>query len=314
MKEFFDQAVTSSFPLRYRFDEKNYIIKYDAFNYTRAKYYSAMGEWAYKKNDFTGLLDYSRSSIVLLSDGFLKLLVNDYLLIAKSRLSQYDREMTDYSLNYITTYLNLDKVDKDYFDSVNYSYTRGWKYLEEALTKAPSSAENGQFMLHGSYMKVQRNMYAWTDMFFKEVDDNSDEDYRWSGQQIDLAFRFSPEKFRKRDVAAYIGPQIGYSTRKLMPVTSDVTNNTTGVTDYAVELEPLDTYYQLGLNMGQFISGKAIGMDYHFSIGAAYGKFSMDHPQCNLNDYTYSHSFLDQREEWHWGLVMRVGVTIGLSL
>lgn len=455
LKDYFDGAAPSLFPLRYKFDGKNYIIKYDDFKYTRGEYYTLLAEGANSQKSYEQLLTFCRAGLSVIDDPFNKLLVQDFLLKAKTKLGQYDEEMSEQAVGFITSYLLQDQSSKQYLDSLKYNQVRGWNYLKEVYEKnsllsnkgpifakvAPLLVQAGdqdlarlaydravdekytdrsflfgvmeagefsarstkikacnlladmsynscgdlsrlagyyrllgfsedaakmdakarkcndqaakkkrksggggahlylgtyplryiahkdyidyggvlgfsagKFMLHASYMLVQRNMYAWNDMFFREVDDNSSEKYRWSGQQIDLSFRFSSDRFREGEVVTYYGPQFGYSTRKLMPITSSVTDPLSGVTIPDVKLEPLDTQYQLAFNMGTFVSSKAFAMDFNYSIGASYSQFSIDHPTYTLADYTYGHSYLDAREEWHWGLVMRVGFTIGLSL
>jgi len=455
LKDYMDEAGPSLFPIRYRFDEKNYIIKYDDFKYQRGEFYSLLCEGANSQKLYDQLVIYARAGLKITEQPFQKLLIHDFLIRAKINLGQYDEEMSEQSLGFIATYLTMDSDNKAYLDSLKYTHVRGWNYLKDLYDKNPLPGNEGaafaraatmlvqagdqelarqayeramdknysdrsflfavldagdfssrttkvkainqlaamnghscydlgriagyyrvlgfseqagrfddksrkcsaqvdrqvrkaggggmhlylgtyplrfiahkdyidyggvlgitagKFMLHASYMHVQRNMYAWTDMFFREVDDNSSEKYRWSGQQIDLTFRFSSDDFDEGESVSYIGPQFGYSTRKLMPITSSVTDPLTGVTVPDVRLEPLDTHYQLAVNMGQYVSSKAFAMDFNYSIGASYARFSMDHPTYTLADYTYGHSYLDARNEWHWGLVLRVGFTLGLSL
>lgn len=453
--EFFNEAGPSYFPLRYKFDNKNYIIKYDDFKYTRGQFYTALAEGALQLRNHDLALESSRQAVKIAEDGFHKMLSFKDLLYTKTKLGQYDREMADESLNMMAGYLSLSSDYKKQMDSFNITYKDGWNFLLDAFNNNSSmsdasntfaraaailvaagdkelasaayqksldagnrdkeflfslassgeystrtlkgracdmlaasaslncsemeklsalyrelgntdqagnfsrkaqkcsqqAAKNaarsgggglhlylgtypmrfighknyrdyggvaalsaGKFMLLGSYMKVQKNMYAWTDMFFKEVEDNSGDKYYWSGEQIDVTFRFSPDAFRKKSTTTYFGPQFGYSKRKLTDMHSDVTNITTGATQAGLVFNPLDTYYQLAFNIGEFVGGKAVGMDFNFSLGASYGKFSLDNPAFNLDDFTYSHGYLDNREEWHIGMVMRLSFTIGLFL
>lgn len=454
-KEFFDQAGPSYFPLRYKFNSKNFIIKYEDFSYSRGQFYAALAEGAVKLSNYTLAIESSRQAVSLTEDAFLKMLSYNFLLNTKSKLEQFDNEMVEQSLNMIAGYVNLNSDDRKMVDSFDIDYKKGWSHLTDAFDKNSSSGDAaavfsraaallvkagdkelsaaayqkaldagnrdknflfdlassgeyssrtlkgracdmlaaasslscsemdrlaalyrdlgntgqaesfsnkarkcnqqaaksasrsagggvhlylgtyplsfishknyrdyggvagisaGKFMLLGSYMKVQKNKYAWTDMFFKEVEDNSNDKYYWSGEQIDVTFRFSPDAFRKKSTTTYLGPQFGYSKRKLTDMHSDVTNLSTGVTQTALVFNPLDTYYQLAFNIGQFVGGKAVGMDFNFSLGASYGMFSLDNPDYNLDDFTYSHGYLDNREEWHIGMVMRLSFTLGLYL
>ncbi len=454
-KEFFDQSGSSYFPLRYKFESKNYIIKYEDFSYTRGQFYTALAEGAVKQNNYDLAIESSRQAVILTGDAFLKMLSFNFLLSTKSKLGQFDNEMVEQSLNMMAGYNNLNSDDKKLVDSFNANYKKGWNYLTDAFDRNASSGDAatafsraasllvkagdkelaakayqrtldagnrnkdflfelassgeyssrtlkgracdmlaasstlncgeleklsglysnlgntgqaeifshkalkcnqqaaksalrsagggvhlylgtyplrfighknyrdyggvagisaGKFMLLGSYMEVRKNLYAWTDMFFKEVEDNSSDKYYWSGQQIDISFRFSPDVFSKKSSTTYFGPQFGYSSRKLSDITSDVTSLSTGLTQTAVLFNPTDTYYQLAFNIGQFSAGKAVGLDINFSLGASYGKFSLDNTSYNLDDFSFSHGYLDNREEWHIGMVMRLNLTMGLFL
>jgi hypothetical protein len=78
--------------------------------------------------------------------------------------------------------------------------------------------------------------------------------------------------------------------------------------------EPLDTQYHLALNYGAFTTSKFLALDMNISLGASYSNFSLENPAYNLKDFTFSHAYLDNRDEWHWGLVLKFNVTMGLYL
>lgn len=451
---FFEQAESGFFPLRYKFDGKSYTIKYENFEYTRGEFYSSISEAATKLKKYEKVPEYSRKGLAIIKDGYVRVVVTDFLLVAKSNLKQYDSEMAENAINYMEGYLKLESKNKSYLDSFDYSYKRGWNFLIQAYDRNPSlgyastnyakaaailvkandrelaakayeqalNAGNndksflfevaragdfasaglksracnalsglsltcyemsslsgiyaelgnreksqefekkaskctskeaheakvgtgagfhfylgtypfrfighkdyidyggvaafsaGKVMVLGSYMIVNKNLYAWTDMSMKSVNDNSSEQYYWSGEQMDVSIRISPDRFRKGDVASYFGPQFGMSNRKLSPIHSDVTNNLTGVTIPGMAFEPTDTQYQVALNFGSFVGGKGVGLDFNISVGASYGQFSINNPDYNLDDFSYSNGYLDNREEWHWGMVLRAGVTVGLFL
>lgn len=454
VKTFFDQAEPGFFPLNYKYDGKNYTIKYENFEYTRGEFYSSIAEAETKLKNYDNVPEYSRKGLTIITDSYVRVLVLDFLLVAKSNLKQYDSEMAENAINYMDEYLKLDSKNKNFLDSFNYSYKRGWDFLVQAYDRNPSlgyassnyakaatilvkandrqlaarayeqalNAGNtdksflfevaragefassglksracnllsgisltcyemtslsgiysdlgnydksqefekkarkcaskeaheakvgsgsgfhfylgtypfrfighkdyidyggvagfsaGKVMVLGSYMIVNKNLYAWTDMSMKSINDNSSEQYYWSGDQMNVSIRFSPERFRKGDVASYFGPQFGISNRKLSPIHTDVTNNLTGITVPGMYLEPTDKQYQAALNFGSFVGGKGVGLDFNISVGASYCQFSMNNPDYNLNDFTYSNGYLDNREEWHWGIVLRAGVTVGLFL
>ncbi len=171
-----------------------------------------------------------------------------------------------------------------------------------------------KFMMLGSYMQVNKNHYSWTDMTIKSIHDNTSGKYYWSGKQLDITFRFTNRKFQRKSASLYWGPQFEYSERKISTLSSDVTNTATGVTNYAVSFEPLDKQYQLALNGGFFNVGKYFAFDFSVSMGTSYCDFSLENPSYNLSDYTFSHSYLNNREEWHWGMVFKVNFTVGIYL
>ncbi|NVO18726.1 MAG: hypothetical protein HXX13_03450 [Bacteroidetes bacterium] len=455
VKDFFDNADESYFPLQYKFEDKNYSIAYSNFESIRAVYYSAFSEGCMKMKNYELVPELARKGLSISKDNYVKVLVIDYLITSKSNLGKFDEEMADQSINYINTYNSNDPKDKVALDSFEYSYKRGWdcllktfehnptitnqgSYYARAATALIKANDNelaglayqkaldagyrdkdflfevaqfdaapnkslrtracdalaaisldcyemdrlaklysalgmqkessafekkahkceaknekmvargsgggfhlylgtypfrfmspkdyrdygavggftaGKFMLLGSYMKVNKNRYAWTDMSFRNISDNTSQNYFWSGKDINLTFRFAtPKKFEKKTTTLYLGPQFGYSERKLSSITTDVTNIATSQTDNAVSFEPLDKQYQLALNYGAISAGKFLAVDFNISLGASYCDFSLENPKYNLKDFKFTHSYLDHRDEWHWGMVLRCNLTIGFYL
>lgn len=455
VKSFFDNADESYFPLKYKFEGKSYTIAYSNFESTRGVYYSALSEGCTKMKNYDIVPELARKGLSISKDNYVKVLMIDYLVTAKSKLGKYDEEMAEQSINYISTYNITDPKDKTVLDSFDYSYKRGWNFLLESFEKNPNISNQGsyfaraatalekaydnelaglayqkaldagyrdkdflweitqfegapnkslrvracdalaansyldcydmdrlskaysslgmqkessdfdkkarkceakrtkvsnhssgggfhlylgtyplrylghkdyrdygavggftagKFMLLASYMKVNKNLYAWTDLAMKSVNDNSSDKYYWSGTNMDVALRFSSKKFQKTMSCIYFGPQFGFSDRKLTPIASDVTDPATGLTDYVVNFEPTDKQYQLALNYGIIGTGKVFAIDMSLSLGASYCNFSLDNTKYNLTDYKFSHAYLDNREDWHWGLVYRVNLTVGFYL
>lgn len=453
--EFFENTGSSYFPLKYSFEGKSFSIKYENFEYTRGVYFSAVTEgYVTLKLEDKAILA-GRPGVPICKDAYTKALLINNLNIAKFRVGQFDQEMVDYSLEYMTAFLSLEKEDQTRLDSFNLGCDKAWSYLTKAIEKNPAIGDQGvsysraaallvranekelsaqayqkaldagyseknflfevarsgvyssriskgracdmlsasgnlscsemeqlsniykdlgnssqaealskkakkcstqalkmenrsngggfhlylgtyplrylghknyrdygavlgftagKFMMNASYMIVNKNLYAWTDMSMQSISDKSSDKYYWSGEQIDVAFRFSPSKFERTRTQVYFGPQFGYSNRKLSDIHSDVTNPVTNTTEYGVVFNPIDQQYQLALNIGQFVGGKGVGMDFNFSVGGSYCNFDLNKPAYDLDNFTFSHGYLDNRTEWHWGIVLRLNFTVGLYL
>lgn len=126
---------TQSFPLRYSFFGKNYIIKYENFQNTLHEYYSAMTELSYKHSNYNDALRFGRISESLnIDNSYLRLTTQNYMLLAKNKQNTKDQEVAELSVLLMESYSKLTEEDIKHTTNFNVDVEKiGWENLRFML-------------------------------------------------------------------------------------------------------------------------------------------------------------------------------------
>lgn len=107
--EFFSYSPLS-FPMRYSFFGKNYIIKYDNFLNTLHNYYSSMTELSFRQSNYSETLRYGRKSEALNTDNsYMRLITQNYMLQAKNKQNIKDKEVAELSVLLLESHSKLSE-------------------------------------------------------------------------------------------------------------------------------------------------------------------------------------------------------------
>lgn len=157
-----------------------------------------------------------------------------------------------------------------------------------------------------SYLKINRNKENIFDMSVQGVSDAEQDDLsRWDG----FYAHFHPKFFSNK--GAYVGPLFGYAQKTFEPFTASYTDDVSGTFGSAT-FEPTVKQYILMANFGGLGLGKGFGGDFYMGIGATYNQWEWG-SELNNDNITVDNPVLENREDNFFGLIIRVGMTIGLN-
>lgn len=158
-----------------------------------------------------------------------------------------------------------------------------------------------------SYKKINLNHVLMEDMSFKGVS-TSGYGVKWNGFKAHMALKFA----NGNTEGFYIGPLFGYASRELEPMTSNVTNETTGFTSRQ-DFHASEKSYELFLNYGMMMVNKHLMLDMFMGFGASMYQFSVTDTGYDNDAFLYEHPLLESRKPTRFGPVVRMGFTVGLS-
>lgn len=157
-----------------------------------------------------------------------------------------------------------------------------------------------------SYLKINNNKENIFDMSVQGVSDAEQDDVsRWDGYYA----HFHPKFFSNK--GAYVGPLFGYAQKTFEPFTANYTDDVSGTYGSAT-FEPTEKQYILMANFGGLALGKGFGGDFYMGIGATYNQWDWG-SELNNDNITVENPVLENREDSFFGLIIRVGITMGLN-
>ncbi|MCC7245123.1 MAG: hypothetical protein IT269_05565, partial [Saprospiraceae bacterium] len=159
-------------------------------------------------------------------------------------------------------------------------------------------------MIEFSYLKIQKKKENTFDMWAREIDAEQDDLSTWDGYYAHVQ-----PKFMKRSM--YWGLLLGTAHKEFSTMTVNVVNDATtaaGTADFTPKVEQ----YIAMLNFGSMPLFKGFGADVYFGIGANYSRFDAG-TTINRAEYTIENPILENRKETYFGLIMRVGMTMGIN-
>ena len=108
-----------------------------------------------------------------------------------------------------------------------------------------------------------------------------------------------------------MGLLFGYAQKDFESLMSNVTHDADGV--FSIEtFTPKVTQYIAMINMGALVLAKGVGMDGYLGIGATYNQWEPGNA-INTDNYTIENPVLENRKDHYFGVIMRVGLTMGLN-
>lgn len=114
-------STSSKFPMQYKFDEKNYSIKWNNFSPTLSEYYTGMGEICVNLNKFDEALVWSRKSLNSSSStDWYKYIACNKIIEVKKKKKLYDQEMMEVASKMIVIVTGLDSSYQSTIKEYNY--------------------------------------------------------------------------------------------------------------------------------------------------------------------------------------------------
>ncbi|MBL7828186.1 MAG: hypothetical protein JNJ57_16260 [Saprospiraceae bacterium] len=160
--------------------------------------------------------------------------------------------------------------------------------------------------LEFSYLKINMNKENIFDMSVQGVDDAEQSDLsRWDG----FYAHFQPKFFTNK--GGYIGPLFGYAQKEFETFDASYTNDGNG-TFGSTTFQPKEKQYILMANFGGMALGRGFGADFYMGIGATYNQWDWGNALSN-DDITVDNPVLENRKDAYFGLIIRVGMTMGLN-
>ncbi|MBK8705013.1 MAG: hypothetical protein IPN33_16585 [Saprospiraceae bacterium] len=163
---------SSSFPFRYKFEEKNYIINWENFSLTLGEFYAAMAELGGINGDDDESLRYARLSLNYpQSTAWYKFVSLVQILKIKEKKQQYDQETVDISLQHMNQFALLDEESKKSVETYNFpDYTYSWNLLATAIQRNPALSNNGYYYAQAtSVFKKMADDRSLSDAYMKAV-------------------------------------------------------------------------------------------------------------------------------------------------
>jgi hypothetical protein len=121
-EEYESYSDAAKFPLRYKLEDKNFIIKYDDFAPTLAQYYMATSELAANLNKSEMQYEYAKKTYNFpKADAWYRFLASTQIVDYFKDKKQYDSELAQTALDQIKIYINeLTDNDKKTLEKINY--------------------------------------------------------------------------------------------------------------------------------------------------------------------------------------------------
>lgn len=166
------------------------------------------------------------------------------------------------------------------------------------------------FSMEFSYKKINLNHVVYDEFYFKDIETEGFENY-WDGYRAHVAF-----KFGERDSYSdgfFVGPLFEMVKRNYLSTKSQVFDANGLTYLYETSFVPVETSYNLMLNMGGRVEENHFMAEYFMGIGVAYHLFDGGGEEFDNDDYFLSNPVIQNREPERFGPVVRFGMTFGLS-
>lgn len=140
-------STADKFPLRYKFDGKNYSIKYENFSPTLTEYYTGMAEICANLSKYDESLVWARKSLNSSNTSlWYKYISYNKVMEVKGKQKLIDQELLDASLNQMITYADLDTSYKRTVKENNYPTQRtSFEKLKMVLNAKPELGRGGYY-------------------------------------------------------------------------------------------------------------------------------------------------------------------------
>jgi hypothetical protein len=163
---------SSSFPFRYKFEEKNYIVNWEDYAPTMGEFYAAMAELGTIRGEDEESLRYARLSVDFpQSTVWFKFVSLSQILKIKEKQQQYDQEMVDVSLQHMNQFILLDEESKQTVDTYKFpDYSYAWNLLATAIQRNQTLSKNGYYYAQAtSVFKKMTDDRSLSDAYMKAV-------------------------------------------------------------------------------------------------------------------------------------------------
>jgi hypothetical protein len=166
--------------------------------------------------------------------------------------------------------------------------------------------------IEASYKIINRNYALYDDLSIKgiEVEDSR---VFWSGNRMHLALKFHPKNSSSDHF--YMGPLFEIVNREFEPMYAQVFNQNNVLLYSGAQLPFLakERSYSLFFNYGSYYAKKHFFADIFFGFGASYYQFDVEALEYRNTAFVLSNPVLTNRKPNRFGVVVRAGLTLGLS-
>jgi hypothetical protein len=171
----FDYFGSSSvFPLRYKFDGKNYSVKYENFVGTYIEFYTGFGEICANTNRSDRSLYCSRKTVSMTENS------SDYLwyryiaitkvIEQKKKKNEFDKEMLDMAYKLTYTYTLLDSSYRKTIKENNYpTQLTGYNRVNDVFEKKPELIGNGEMYARMAPLFAKEKDYIKAEDFYTKA-------------------------------------------------------------------------------------------------------------------------------------------------
>lgn len=156
-----------------------------------------------------------------------------------------------------------------------------------------------------SYMQINKNKENVFDLTIRDVDAKQDDLPRWNGFYAHIQPKFYSKK------PMYVGTLLGYAQKDFESFTANVTRDADGAVSQET-FQPTVTQYIAMVNVGGLGLTKGFGFDMYCGIGATFNQWDTGNT-IHTNNYTIDNPILENRKDQYFGLIVRVGFTMGLN-
>lgn len=165
---------SSVFPLRYKFDGKNYSIKYENFVGTYIEFYTGFGEVCANTNRSDRSLYCSRK-MVSMTENSTNYLWYRYIAITKvisekKKKNEFDEEMLDMAYKLTYTYTLLDTGYRSTIKENNYpTINTGYNRVNDVFEKKPELIGNGEMYAKMAPLFAKEKDYPKAEDFYTKA-------------------------------------------------------------------------------------------------------------------------------------------------
>jgi hypothetical protein len=144
-----EEFTPSSFPIRYSFFGKNYVIKWEDFAGTKAEYYVGFGELLQRELNSLKAKSTLEKAIPLVGENiWLSYVLYDNLIKVKLSIAEYDDLMIKYCAAQLAAYYRLDDYSlKVVADNKYGTYKKAINGIDECLDRGALSQAGHEFLI-----------------------------------------------------------------------------------------------------------------------------------------------------------------------
>lgn len=164
-----------------------------------------------------------------------------------------------------------------------------------------------------SYKMINRNRVFYDDKDLRSRDDLDGYKEYWDGSRMSVALKFGVGEYSSSNGGTYVGPLVEVVTRNYEPMSTTIYSTANNAYVGYQTFSPVEKSYALFLNTGSMIEGKHVFVDYFMGFGVAHHTFDPGVTQYGDANFTFDNPVLQYRKPERFGLVIRVGMTVGLT-